>query len=121
MIHLKLDKEEYSLGDLVSGNFSFEPENSTKVKKVVVSCGWKTEGRGNEDKYHYSQQDFMPSDIDVTQPFSSEFALPIPQEGPCSYEGFLLRVVWHIELQIVIPWAKDLKKSHTFTVLRNNG
>ncbi|MBI4676430.1 MAG: hypothetical protein HY748_02485 [Elusimicrobia bacterium] len=39
------------------------------------------------------------------------FSFEVPQEGPVSYDGKLLCIVWEVRVHVDVPWATDIEES----------
>ncbi|CAN5662895.1 hypothetical protein BH23PLA1_BH23PLA1_38140 [soil metagenome] len=101
-VALVLDNDQYHFlpGERLSGRFWLAPEAVGKeIKRIEVSVGWRTEGKGDEDAgVHHSEDlapDFRP--IDPIEEHRFETRLPL---SPLSYDGHLVKIHWRVLVQV---------------------
>lgn len=82
---------------------------------LAVRLAWTTAGRGDRDRGVVDEARFDASTGGV--PPSLEVDLRLPASGPISYDGKLLRVLWAVEAQLALPWARDEHASDPLRVL----
>ncbi|MEB3226422.1 MAG: hypothetical protein VKJ86_11540 [Synechococcus sp.] len=119
-IELHLDGDVVSLGERLSGYFIWQPENMERCpKKATVAILWSTEGRGKGDRQVVSSQSLDPKMVLNLMGRRHSFAFEIPLDAPISYDGFLFRLMWAVEVKITFPGLfgdKDTAVAH-FRVL----
>lgn len=118
MIEVSLEQEAVAVGETVKGRATVVPEND-RWKEVVVWVGWHTEGRGDMDKGELIQvvrakETF--TNVLAGMPLEIPFEAKIPEEGPISYDGEIVRIVYSVEVRVVVPLARDEKHIHPFRV-----
>lgn len=104
MIDIQLDDTQLGWGDRLSGQFIWQPDNPDKIPKSAdVSINWFTEGRGTGDRQTVEKQPLDPQKLldFKTRPFP--FTFTIPREAPMTYDGYLFRLMWELEVKIVFP------------------
>ena len=115
------DGSEYErawpVGDLVKGRVSIDAPVATKTKKITVDLNWKTEGRGNQNKDTVDSVTIHEGELYDGAMINSEFELKLPDDGPVTYDGHYIRIVWAVVVRIDIPWATDVFEHTEITVL----
>lgn len=111
----------FVVGQEVRGVVTWDPRGVTRARALVVTAGWRTEGRGDVDKGTVATLNFPfpPSQFPQGQPTTITqfpFAFRLPLAGPVTYHGRLLRILWALEVRIDIALALDPKQSFPFVV-----
>jgi len=107
MIRIALSELKVKNGERVRGNVTFE---GTKTpRKIEVVCRWRVEGRGR------SREEVV--DRAESQDMTVSFDFAIPKEGPLTYDGQLLRIIWEVWANADLPMARDESDVATFTVV----
>ncbi len=103
-IELHLDRDEVRLGERLSGYFIWQPENPDRCpKKATVAILWSTEGRGKGDRQVINSQILDPNMVMNLIGRKHSFSFEIPLDVPISYDGFLFRLMWAVEVKITFP------------------
>lgn len=97
-------------GDTVSGTVSWSGPKTPR--SVSVTLQYRTEGRGSTDKGEASTVQVTPDSQGYHQ-----FHLTAPSEGPISFDGDLISVVWEVELQLDLKGRRDPKESVRVEIL----
>jgi hypothetical protein len=115
--HLSLDHLVVKTGDRLSGSIAFPPQTQPKIKRITVELGWHTEGRGQTDREAQTPLVIDPQQFNEGYPIS--FDLQIPPEGPITYNGALLRILWSVKASIMPTGllARKQEKVLPFTVV----
>jgi hypothetical protein len=102
------------VGDIVRGRVDWYTDGRAP-KGVSAQLEWGTQGRGtrNVGVQGRVRHDGESGPI----PPSFDFQFPIPPEGPMSYDGRLLRVLWQVTARIEIPWGRDENAGVAFRVV----
>lgn len=106
MITIELDDNVIEVGQIVKGNVHWQVDGRPP-KAIHVALRYKTEGRGTEEGDTVAE---MEQDIDGDSSFTTPwlpFEFVVPSDGPVSYEGNLIRLLWAITVELDIPWARD--------------
>jgi len=93
-------------GEPVSGNVIVNSEEYVNCRGLILSLGWRTEGRGNTDTKTVWEEKLHAGPIEMGQtrfPFSA----PLPASGPMSYAGRYINIVWFLKARIDLAWRKD--------------
>lgn len=103
-VEIQLDQTTLRLGEKVSGYFIWQPKDPDRLpKKAEVSIFWKTEGRGKGDRQVVASQALDPNMVLNMQRRQYAFALDLPEDAPITYDGFLFRLMWEVEVRIDFP------------------
>ncbi|MBV5261300.1 hypothetical protein FLX56_23070 [Synechococcus moorigangaii CMS01] len=103
-IDLHLDGDEVSLGKKLSGYFVWQPENLERLpQNAKILLYWSTEGRGKGDRQVVSSQMLDPNMVMNLMGRRHSFSFEIPADAPISYDGFLFRLMWTLEVRIIFP------------------
>ena len=107
MIRVALSEQKVRNGEHVKGSVTFEGTKTPRAIEVV--CRWRIEGRGRSREEVVGRAESQA----MTVPFDFE----IPKEGPLTYDGKLLRVIWEVAANADLPMARDESDVATFTVV----
>lgn len=120
-LSMELDDEVAVVGGIFSGKLIREPDGMEKgpmARAVRLSLKFFTEGRGDKDQKTLHTIEFpLGDDGRLDAPFSFD----VPSDGPISYDGSLIRVVWEIEARIDLKLARDPKTERTVLVVPEGG
>ncbi|NJN74045.1 MAG: hypothetical protein HC799_15150 [Limnothrix sp. RL_2_0] len=104
MIDIQLDDQQFCWGDTLSGQFIWQSDNPDKIPKSAdVLMNWFTEGRGTGDRQTVEKQPLSPQKLLDFQTRPFPFSFTIPREVPMTYDGYLFRLMWELEVKIVFP------------------
>jgi hypothetical protein len=106
----------WPIGGVVSGTVTWSAPQPLKMRLVEVELRWRTEGRGDEDKQSPARQELAKYELPAGES-SWRFELQIPADGPITYEGHLLRILWETRAHIDIAWTRDQQSTAALTVL----
>ncbi len=106
---------EYAPGDSVSGAVSVFPDSNMKCQHLYIKLAWHTEGRGTRYRETIEELDVFQGELQAGMPRSFEFDFRVPAE-PWSFAGRYVSVVWQIEAQVDVSWAKDPKAAAPFVL-----
>lgn len=93
-------------------------ENKQNVRGVRVSLGYTTEGRGDTDEQTVAELEFG---VDEYGRVDTGFELRVPSNGPISYDGRLVRLLWSIEARVDVKLAIDRSTHIPVLVIPNGG
>ncbi len=97
-------------GGVVSGVVSWSGPKTPR--SVSVTLQYKTEGRGSTDSDEASTVDVLADNQGYQQ-----FHLDVPSDGPISFDGDLISVIWEVELKLDLKGRRDLKECARLEVL----
>ena len=117
MLTIQLDNMTFTVGGRVSGSALWTPNTTVTPRQIRVSAIWKTEGRGDKSTGTADELRLEPGPQGFTPPVTIPFALYLPADGPISYDGKILRIMWQIVARIDLPWAKDEIAEQPFRVV----
>ena len=100
------------VGGTISGRIRMTSDEMVKCRRLYVTVGWHTEGTGDRDSdsildLTLHEGEIYPGEQDF--PFSCQ--LP---DGPISYAGHLINVIWEVHAQLDMAWKFDPKTSEKF-------
>ncbi|TNE87154.1 MAG: hypothetical protein EP330_19490 [Deltaproteobacteria bacterium] len=104
-------------GDQVQGFVTVDVDKSVNCRGLHIVLRCMTRGRGNTWRQDVVDQvvyegEWKPGD-NLVYPF--EFDVP---NGPVTYHGKLLNVVWQVYTYVDIPWGFDPESEYEFEVVR---
>ncbi len=110
-LHLELEKGIVEVGGIVRGRIErvgqvddLASSSDHRIRGVRVVLGYTTEGRGDVDREVVVNKEFP---VDAYGGVDSHFELPVPSNGPISYDGRLIRVLWSVVARIDVKFASD--------------
>ena len=108
-------KDYYTCGGAVSGRVRILADEPVNCRGVRLTVGWHTEGRGDRDEGKVHEETVHEGELptgDHTFPFSAR----LPQEGPISYAGHYINIVWRATAHIDLAWRRDPTAEKVFYV-----
>lgn len=105
MIRVEIPSGPVEVGATLKGQVTWTPDGDAKPRGLRVTLGWRTEGKGNKKEGtcdETERTDIAPGST-VTLPF--EFHVPI--DGPVSYDGKLMRIIWEVMARVDLPFTRD--------------
>ena len=115
MIDVRLSDSTISRGNSISGSATWT--GTKPPDRVTARVGWVTEGRGDENSEYFDEAEMEISGSEFGSVESFSFTLRVPIDGPPSYDGKILRILWVVEVRLDLPWAKDEKAAAPFRVV----
>lgn len=101
-------------GGSISGRATVTTDELIKCRGVDLVLGWRTEGRGDRDQQLILEDRVHAGELyPGTRVFPFQATLP---EGPISYDGHHIKIVWFVGIQIDIAWKRDPKNEMPFFV-----
>ena len=107
MIRIALAEQKLRNGEHLKGNVAFE--GSKTPRKLEVVCRWRIEGKGRSREEVVGNAESQGTVV--------SFDFEIPKEGPLTYDGKLLRIIWEVAANADLPMARDDNDVATFTVV----
>lgn len=122
-LEITLDEYVVEVGERLTGRLVRWPDaygtsSKSKVRKVELSLRYKTVGRGDTNTAAVSTQEFP---CDEQGAVNAVISLNVPNAGPISYDGQLIRVQWAVEARLDIKLARDQKQHVDVLVVPRNG
>lgn len=115
-INFDNDQRIARAGGNLSGTVTVLAKEDCRLKEVTLDAGWKTDGRGNRKKGELPRV-VLDGERELAAGAEQRYRFSIPVgEGPASYEGTLLRIVWTAKARANIAMGLDAKSEEEFTV-----
>lgn len=89
-----------------------------RIQGVRLGLGFVTEGRGDTNMASVYDHEFP---VDDWGRLSVPFQVPVPHEGPISYDGRLIRLRWELTATVMIKRAIDRHLEVPVLVIPANG
>jgi|HigsolmetaAR201D_1030396.scaffolds.fasta_scaffold04321_3 hypothetical protein len=99
----------FAAGEQVTGQIIWTPQSDKQPRGIHVTLAWRTEGRGTRDSREVATTSLQVPPIIAEMPVSLPFAIDLPYDGPISYSGMLLSIIWEVRVRVDLPWAIDEK------------
>jgi len=118
VIEIDLVTDVVECGDTVAAVARWAPEEKPP-RGIDVELTYHTEGRGDTDRKVVAR-----ARHDVTEGESGgelPVELTVPLEGPITYDGRLIRVIWSVTASLDMRMARDPSASHPLTVFPRGG
>lgn len=115
MFVIQINEPYVQVGETVHGTVEWRSSGTTP-RAIIIAAAWRTEGRGDISTGKAGE---LRVPYDPSSPLSGvpiPFAFDIPTEGPVSYDGKLLRIIWEIAAQADLPMMLDEKDALAFRV-----
>lgn len=103
-VTIELAEAVVECGEQISGVASWSGPKTPR--SVTVSLKYRTEGRGSTDKGEVSSTQLVPDSQGYHQ-----FNVRVPSEGPPSFDGDLISLIWEVELRLDLKGRRDPKES----------
>ena len=109
MISIKLDHDTLMAGEFVSGHVHWEAGDEHRARRIIAAAVWETHGAGNPVRGVGRAMEFVPrrDQRDATFPFR----LLIPHEGPITFKGELVGIVWKLKVRVDQPGFDEFGES----------
>lgn len=103
----------YHPGDLIRGQVVIFTDEDVKCKNIHARLIWYTEGRGTRYQEMIMEKHLFQGVLKAGFPNPFDFAFDLPRD-PWSYEGHYVSVVWAVQIDIDVPWGKDIIENKPF-------
>ncbi len=98
----------------LSGRVRVDVDEPLNPRRVILRVKWYTEGRGDRDEGIHWEEVVHQGPLVGGEEFPFEVQLP---EGPLSYSGRLIKIIWAVEVHFDIAWRKDPKFEQRFRLV----
>ncbi len=98
----------------LSGRVRVELDEPLNPRRVILRVKWYTEGKGDRDEEILWEEVVHQGPLQGGEEFPFQVQLP---QGPLSYYGHLIKIVWAVELQLDLAWRRDPKFEHRFQLV----
>ncbi len=100
------DDEPLHPGDELTGTVVVETDAPVSCRKLSVDMRWRTRGRGNINYGPAQHLVLFEGEWEEGELQSYPFRFTLPN-GPATFYGHLVNVVWEVRANVDIPWAFD--------------
>jgi len=114
VISIALDPDRVEAGDVLHAHIEWACSDG-RPTHLDTSVYWFTEGRGDLDTGRVHSQRLSIDDRAMTG--WTDVDIPVPGEGPTSYDGSLLRILWELKSELKIDGGRDETSIARLTVL----
>ena len=118
MIEIDLLTEVVECGEAVRGLVRWSPEEKMP-RGIEVELQYHTEGRGDTDRKVMARAHHDVAEGDSGGELPVELLAPV--DGPITYDGRLIRVIWTLEARLDMRLARDPSASQIVTVFPRGG
>lgn len=109
-LEIELAQPWAECGGFVTGTASWS--GPKLPRSVSVTLQYRTEGRGSTDSGEVASVQLTADNQGYQQ-----FQLPVPTQGPVSFDGNLISLIWEVELQLDLKGRRDPKESERVEIL----
>lgn len=102
-------------GNVIRGEVRVESDGPLECRAVRCVVGWHTEGRGDRDEGVAAAMTLHDGPLNGNRSFPFEASIPV--NGPISYQGHYINIVWSAKAVIDLAWKKDPVSEAQFVVL----
>jgi len=114
-LNIALDKYEGVPGETLTGVVSVSVDAAVTARALTICLVNQTDGRGAQWSCTEQQQTLFSGEWTPGDKHEHPFEFTVPN-GPVTYVGELLKVLWLVRVSADIPWAIDPTCDHPFTV-----
>ncbi|MDY7229185.1 hypothetical protein [Hyalangium rubrum] len=113
---VQFDEAEVEAGGLLTGRVCLLEDTSAlrEARKMRLSAICRVEGPGKPEVR-------VLNTAELPGPFKPQvdlpFRIPIPEKGPITYQGIILQIRWHLDVQLVVPEGFSPRKETSFDVV----
>ncbi|MBN1491007.1 MAG: hypothetical protein JXA69_13910 [Phycisphaerae bacterium] len=107
----------WPVGGRIAGTLRAQTFEPVKARGVRVELGWHTEGRGDTDKKVVDTVTVQEGSLHGPQAYQWTFELAVPSDGPISYHGHYINILWQVRAVVDMPWARDAKAEQPVQIL----
>ncbi len=118
MIELDVHTDVVECGDTLRGVVNWAPEDK-RPRGIDVELTYHTEGRGDTDRKVVARA--RHEIVEGEEGGELPFELATPVDGPITYDGRLIRVIWTVTARLDMRMARDPKSSEVITVFPRGG
>lgn len=101
------------LGGTISGRVRMTTDDVVNCRRLYVTVGWHTEGRGDRDSEEIFDLTLHEGELYPGDEHEYPFSCPLP-DGPISYAGHLINIIWEVHAQLDLAWKRDPKTTRQF-------
>lgn len=102
-------------GERLQGSVRITPDEDLQARHVFARLRWHTEGRGDRDEAVIAEEDLYQGMLRAGTPVHYSFRFTLPN-GPWSYAGHYVNIVWEVDVSIDLALARDLRDQQPFVL-----
>lgn len=110
-------RHAWPIGAAVRGRVSIHAPDATKTRRMTAELAWRTEGRGDTDRGTAASVTLHEGDLHAGATLARDIELAVPEDGPLTYDGHLIRIMWAVVVRIDIPWGRDVIETVEVAIL----
>jgi hypothetical protein len=107
VINIKIDDDTVAAGEVITGRVYWSAEGGRRPRRILVAAVWETAGEANKVRGVARAMEHVPRGAEATFPFR----LLIPHEGPITFKGELVSVVWKLKVRADQPGFDEFEES----------
>ena len=96
MIGIALHEPAVAAGGFLTATVRWIADGDRQPRRIIVAAEWQTDGAGDPVRGVGRSAVFQPKEREEV--FGVRFL--IPHEGPLSYDGELLKIVWKLRVRV---------------------
>lgn len=109
--------EGIQIGDNLEGEVILSVMENVNCRGVWIEIGYHDRGSGTPNENRLIQTMIFEGELRRNQNYSHHILFQIPERGPTSYQGKLVKIEWFVRIRIDIPYWFDKRKEFYFNVL----
>ena len=114
---VELEGTQFEAGGTLRGNAVFDSmiEELEGAGGVRLEVTMKVLGSGNPETTKIFDQTIYTGAVHA--PLRCPFEVPLPANGPCTFDGRHVKITWHARVTVDVAWAFDPKATIGFAVV----
>jgi hypothetical protein len=116
VIEVTVAPDPVPVGGRATARVAWTAVDVAAARGVLMTAGWRTEGRGDEDGEVVEEIVVVPGP-GGSPPAGATLTFTVPADGPVSYDGRLLRIRWEIAVHVDVARGRDRVHTHPFRVV----
>lgn len=107
--------ENYVSEETITGRVIVDVPEPITCRNITLIVGWRTEGRGDLDRDSFYERQLDAGELKVGVS-TYDFSCQLP-DGPISYAGHYINIIWEAAARIDLAWKIDPKTAREFYLL----
>jgi hypothetical protein len=104
-------------GETLEGEALLTTYEDINCRGVWLEIGYHDRGSGTPNDNRLFQTMFYEGKLQANKPLTHLFRFTIPETGPVSYEGQIVKIEWYVRIRIDIPFWFDKREEFPFNVI----
>jgi len=118
VIEISVVPEVVEAGEAAQARVRWTPlGGGDPARSLLITVGWHTEGRGDRDALTIEECVIRAGSAVAGKPLQGACDFVVPANGPVSYDGRLLRVLWEVAARVDVRGARDEVERAPFRVV----